>query len=285
MLDYEKILNWQFAPVVHSYTKKDCILYALALGFGNNPTDPNELQYVYELNLHTFPTMAVALGHPGAWLSSPESGIDMTKVLHGAQSLEIIKALPVEATIVAHTKVLDVIDKGVEKGAVLVTERKLYDQASNEHYCTQQAIIMARGNGGFGGPVANVPAPHVLPERKPDTVIEMETSPQAALLYRLSGDYNPLHADLELAEKLGFAAPILHGLASYGVAARAVLQACEITVADRLKSFVLRFTSPVYPGETISTEIWKDSDVVSFRSKVKERDVVVLNNGKAELST
>ncbi|MBT7952843.1 MAG: 3-alpha,7-alpha,12-alpha-trihydroxy-5-beta-cholest-24-enoyl-CoA hydratase [Gammaproteobacteria bacterium] len=283
MLDYEKILNWQFAPVIQSYTKKDCILYALALGFGNNPTDSNELQYVYERNLLTFPTMAVALGHPGAWLSSPESGIDMTKVLHGAQSLEVFNPLPVEATIIAHTKVLDVIDKGVEKGAVLVTERKLYDQASNEHYCTQQAIIMARGNGGFGGSAAKVPAPHVLPERKPDTVIEIETSPQAALLYRLSGDYNPLHVDLELAEKLGFTAPILHGLASYGVAARAVLLACEINGADRLKSFELRFTSPVYPGETICTEIWKDNDVVSFRSKVKERDVVVLNNGEAVL--
>lgn len=282
MLDYEKILNWQFAPVVQSYTKKDCILYALGLGFGNNPTDPNELQYVYERNLLSFPTMAVALGHPGAWLSSPESGIDMAKVLHGAQSLEIIKPLPVEATIVAHTKVLDVIDKGVEKGAVLVTERKLYDQASNDHYCTQQAIIMARGNGGFGGPVTKLPAPHVLPERKPDTVIEIKTSPQAALLYRLSGDYNPLHVDLELADRLGFAAPILHGLASYGVAARAVLQACEISDGNQLKSFGLRFTNPVYPGETISTEVWKDNDAVSFRSKLKERDVVVLNNGRAE---
>jgi acyl dehydratase len=285
MLDYEKILNWQFAPVVQTYSKKDCMLYALGLGYGNNPTDENELQYVYEKNLKTFPTMAVVLGHPGSWLSNPESGIDMTKVLHGAQSLEVIKALPVEGTIVAHTQVLDVIDKGIKKGAVLVTERKLYDQTTNEHYCTQQAIILARGNGGFDGPVTKVPAPHELPERKPDTVIEIETSPQAALLFRLSGDYNPLHVDLELADNLGFAAPILHGLASYGVAARAVLQGSEISDCNQLKRFSLRFTNPVYPGETISTEIWKDNDVVSFRSKVKERDVMALNNGRAELFT
>jgi acyl dehydratase len=283
MLDYEKILNWQFAPVIQSYTQKDTMLYALGIGFGMQPTNANELQYVYETDLLTFPTMAVVMGHPGSWLSSPESGIDMAKVLHGAQSLEIFKALPVEGTIVAHTKVLDVIDKGVEKGAVLVTERKLFDQSSNEHYCTQQSIIMARGNGGFGGPANKVPAPHVLPEREPDTVVQIKTSPQAALLYRLSGDYNPLHVDLELAEKLGFAAPILHGLASYGIAARAVLQACEINDGNKLKSFGLRFSNPVYPGETISTEIWKDNDVVSFRSKVKERDVVVLNNGNAVL--
>ncbi len=284
MLEYEKVLNWQFEPVVQSYTKKDSILYALGLGFGLNPTDADELQYVYEKNLRTFPTMAVVMGHPGSWLSNPESGIDMTKVLHGEQSLEIHRALPVEGSIVAHTKVLEVIDKGADKGAVIITGRKIYDQQSKELYCTQQATIMARGNGGFGGPVTSVPRPHALPEREPDTEIEISTSPQAALIYRLSGDYNPLHVDPDLAAQLGFAAPVLHGLASYGVAARAVLQACEVSDPDKLTSFGLRFSKPVYPGETIITEVWKDDDVVSFRSRLKERDVVVLNNGKAVFS-
>jgi acyl dehydratase len=283
MFEYEKILNWQFAPIVQSYTQRDTILYALGLGFGNKPCDANELQYVYEKDLRTFPTMAVVMGHPGSWLSSQESGIDMTKVLHGGQSLQIVKPLPVEGTIVAHTKVLDVIDKGVEKGAVLITERKLFDEKSNQLYCTQQATIMARGNGGCGGSTNKVPVPHTLPDREPDAVVEIKTLPQAALLYRLSGDYNPLHVDAELAKKVGFSAPILHGLASYGIAARAVLEACEVSDAYKLKSFSLRFSNPVYPGETISTEIWKDDDVVSFRSRVTERDVVVLNNGKAVL--
>jgi acyl dehydratase len=284
MFEYEKILNWPFAPVVQSYTEKDCILYALGLGLGENPTDANELQYVYEKGLRTFPTMAVVLGHPGAWLTDPESGIDMTKVLHGEQSLDIHKPLPVEATVVAQTKVVEVVDKGADKGAVLITERRLHDQQTKELYCTQRSVIMARGNGGFGGPVTSVPRPHALPERDADYIIEIRTSPQAALLYRLSGDYNPLHVDLELAARLGFAAPVLHGLASYGVAARAVLQACEESDADRLKSFSLRFSKPVYPGETISTEVWMDEDVVSFQSRVLERDVVVLNNGRAVLS-
>lgn len=284
MFEYEKILNWPFAPVVQSYTKKDCILYALGLGFGEHPTDANELQYVYEKGLRTFPTMAVVLGHPGAWLTDPESGIDMTRVLHGEQSLDVHIPLPVTGTVVAQTKVVEVVDKGADKGAVIITERILHDQQSNELYCTQRSVIMARGNGGFGGPVTSVPSPHALPERDADTIIEIKTSPQAALLYRLSGDYNPLHVDLELAARLGFAAPVLHGLASYGVAARAVLLACEESDADKLKSFGLRFSNPVYPGETISTEIWRDEDVVSFRSRVTERDVVVLNNGSAVLA-
>ena len=284
MFDYEKILNWPIEPVVQSYTKKDVMLYALGLGFGQNPTDDSELQYVYEKGLKTFPTMAVIMGHPGPWLTDPDTGIDMTKVLHGEQSLQIHQPLPVEGTTLAHTKVVQVIDKGVDKGAVIITERTLFDEESNAHYCTQQATIMARGNGGFGGPESSVPKPHTLPERKADNVVVIATSPQAALLYRLSGDYNPLHADPKLAEKVGFDAPILHGLASFGIAARAVLQACEVNDADKLKSISLRFSKPVYPGETISTEVWKDDEIISFRSTVTERDVIVLNNGKVEVS-
>ena len=228
--------------------------------------------------------MAVIMGHPGPWLTDPGTGIDMTKVLHGEQSLQIHQPMPVEGTTLARTKVVQVIDKGVDKGAVIITERTLFDKESNAHYCTQQATIMARGNGGFGGPEDSVPKPHTLPEREADDVVEITTSPQAALLYRLSGDYNPLHADPELAKKVGFDAPILHGLASFGIAARAVLQACDITNPDKLSFISLRFSNPVYPGETISTEVWRDKDVVSFRSIVTERDVVVLNNGKVEFS-
>ncbi|MFT5133008.1 MAG: acyl dehydratase [Gammaproteobacteria bacterium] len=284
MLDYKKILNWPFEPVVQSYTEKDSMLYALGLGFGSNPCDAKELQFVYEKGLRTFPTMGVVLGHPGAWLSDPGSGVDMTKVLHGEQSLYNHKPLPVEGTIVARTKVLNVIDKGSDKGAVIITERKLTDEQSGELYSTQLSTIMARGNGGFGGPETSIPKPHVVPERDADEVVNIQISPQAALLYRLSGDYNPLHADPGLAKKVGFDAPILHGLASFGVAARAVLQACDVDDADRLTSIALRFSKPVYPGETMSTEVWQDGDEISFRSKVIERDLVVLNNGKVELS-
>jgi len=284
-LNYEKILNWRFEDVIQSYSERDSIIYALSLGLGFNPTDPNELKFVYEKDLVTFPTMAVVMGHPGPWMTDPESGIDFVKVLQGEQHLEIHKPLPPEGSVIGRTRVVDVIDKGEEKGALIITERKLYEQISGDLLSTQTATIFARGNGGFGGPVTSAPAPHALPDREPDTVVDIPTSTQAALLYRLNGDYNPLHADPTLAGKAGFEAPILHGLASYGIAARAVLKAFDIEDASRLKSFDLRFSSPVYPGETIRTDLWKDEHGVSFRSWVAERNVLVLNNGRAEFGS
>ena len=278
---YDKILNWPFDDVVETYAMRDSIIYALGLGFGSNPTDPDELKYVYEDGLRTFPTMPVVLGHPGPWMTDPESGIDYVKVLHGEQHLEIHHDLPVEGTVVAENKVIDVVDKGADKGALITSERKLYEQTSGDLLCTQKSVIFARGNGGFGGPVTASPKPHMLPDREPDATVDIPTSPQAALLYRLNGDYNPLHADPAIAEKAGFKAPILHGLASFGIAARAVLQSLNNTDSSRLKSFGLRFSAPVYPGETISTEIWRDGNEVSFRARVPERDVIALTNGLA----
>ena len=278
---YEKILNWPFDEVVETYAMRDSIVYALGLGFGFNPTDPDELKYVYEDGLRTFPTMPVVLGHPGPWMTDAESGIDYVKVLHGEQHLEIHQDLPVEGTVVAENKVTDVVDKGADKGALIVNERKLYEQASGDLLCTQKSVIFARGNGGFGGPVTASPNPHALPDREPDATVDIPTSTQAALLYRLNGDYNPLHADPAIAEKAGFKAPILHGLASFGIVARAVLQSLNNTDSSRLKSFGLRFSAPVYPGETIRTEIWRDGNEVTFRARVPERDVIALTNGIA----
>ena len=278
---YKKILNWPFDEVVETYAMRDSIVYALGLGFGFNPTDPDELKYVYEDGLRTFPTMPVVLGHPGPWMTDPESGIDYVKVLHGEQHLEIHQDLPVEGTVVAENKVTDVVDKGADKGALIVNERKLYEQASGDLLCTQKSVIFARGNGGFGGPVTASPNPHALPDREPDATVDIPTSTQAALLYRLNGDYNPLHADPAIAEKAGFKAPILHGLASFGIVARAVLQSLNNTDSSRLKSFGLRFSAPVYPGETIRTEIWRDGNEVTFRARVPERDVIALTNGIA----
>jgi acyl dehydratase len=280
-LNYKKILDWPFEDVIQSYSERDTIIYALSLGLGFNPADPGELNFVYEKGLQTFPTMAVVMGHPGPWMTDPETGIDIVKVLHGEQHLEIHKPLPTEGSIIGRSNVVEVVDKGAGKGALITTERKLYEQESGDLLNTQSAVIFARGNGGFGGPVTSGPAPHALPDRKPDTVVDIPTSTQAALLYRLNGDYNPLHADPALAKKAGFESPILHGLATYGIAARAVLRAFDVKDAARLKSIGLRFSAPVYPGETIRTDIWKDGDIISFRASVAERDVTVLNNGRA----
>ena len=282
-LNYKKILNWPFADVRQSYSERDSIIYALSVGLGFNPTDPNELKFVYEKGLVTFPTMAVVMGHPGPWMTNPETGIDFVKVLHGEQHLEIHRPLPIKGSIIGRSRVVDVVDKGVDKGALIITERKIYEEKSGELLSTQNSAVFARGNGGFGGPVTSGPTPHALPDREPDNVVDIPTSTQAALLYRLNGDYNPLHADPEIAEKAGFEAPILHGLASYAIAARAVLKAFDIDDASKLESFGLRFSAPVYPGETIRTDIWKDGNVILFRAKIVERDVIVLNNGRAAI--
>jgi acyl dehydratase len=282
-LNYKKIVNWPFEDVIQSYSERDSIIYALSLGLGSNATDPSELKFVYEKELQTFPTMAVVMGHPGPWMQDPETGIDFIKVLHGEQHLEIHKPLPTEGSIIGRTRVVDIIDKGADKGALIIIERKLYEQKTGDLLNTQSAIIFARGDGGFGGPATSAPAPHSLPDRDPDRVVDIPISTQAALLYRLNGDYNPLHADPVIAKKAGFEAPILHGLASYGIAARAVLKALDNGDASELRSFGLRFSAPVYPGETIRTDVWKDGNIVSFRASVVERDMTVLKNGRAEI--
>jgi acyl dehydratase len=279
---YDTVLNWPFEDIVQEYSQRDSMLYALGLGLGFEQLDPAELRFVYEKELAVFPTMAVVLGHPGPWMTQPQVGVNMIKVLHAEQHLEIHQPLPASGAVIAKNRVQEVIDKGADKGALIVTERKLYDRDSGDCYCTQKSVAFARGDGGFGGPVTAGEPPAQIPDREPDYVIDIPVSTQAALLYRLSGDYNPLHADPSIAQKAGFDRPILHGLASYGVAARALLSAFPDKDPADLKRFGLRFSAPVFPGETIETSIWQEAGQLAFRSRVAARDKVVLNNGYAE---
>lgn len=280
--DPQKLLDWKFEDIEHTYTDKDTILYALGAGCAANPVaEPDDLRFVYEKNLVALPTMAVVISYPGFWLGNKETGVDAAKVLHGEQALTLHKPLPAAATIVGKGRVTDILDKGAEKGAVLYSERTLFDKASGEKIATMTSTTMLRGNGGFGGKSGPQPEPHALPEGAPDTTVDIKTADNAALIYRLSGDRNPLHADPEVAAKGGFKAPILHGLCTYAVAGRAILRACCGNEPARLTGLKVRFSSPVYPGETIRTEIWKSKGQASFRARVVERDIVVLNNGLA----
>jgi len=281
-IDYQKLKNWKFEDLEHSYSKRDTMLYALGLGCGADPMDMDDLRYVYEEDLLALPSMAVVLGYPGFWLKDPETGADWRKVLHGEQGLRVFAPLPVEGTVIGRSRVTEIIDKG-DKGALLYSTRDIFDKASGKLLASVQGTTVLRGDGNFGGPAGPVPPIHALPERAPDASLDIATIPQAALIYRLSGDYNPLHADPRIAKGAGFPKPILHGLCTYGVAARAVLKLACDNDPSKLKRFDLRFSSPVYPGETIRTEIWSDGSQVSFRARVVERDVVVLNNGLAEV--
>jgi len=282
-IDYQKLKNWHFPDLEHRYEAKDTILYALGVGCGADPMDRTELPFVYEEGLKALPTMAVVLGYPGFWLKDPQTGVDWRKILHGEQGLVIHKPLPASGTVIGRSRVTEIVDKGPGKGALLYSDRQVFDKATGDLLATLTSTTFIRGEGGFGGPSGPAPEPHILPERAPDETVDLKTLPQAALIYRLSGDYNPLHADPDVAASAGFERPILHGLCTYAVAGRAILRACCGNDPARLRRFDLRFSAPVMPGETVRTEIWRDGSRVSFRARVVERDIVVLNNGLAEV--
>jgi len=283
-MDFDALNNWKFEDIEHTYTERDTMLYALGLGFGEDPNDVKELAYVYEDGLKTMPSMALVLGYPGFWLKDPKTGITWQKVLHGEQWLDVHKPLPVAGTVIGRTRIDQISDKGEGKGAVLYLTRDIIDKASDELLAQVKMSTFCRGDGGFGGENLPGPKPAVIPDRAPDHVCELATLPRQALIYRLSGDYNPLHADPAVARSVGFDRPILHGMATYGIAGRAVLKTVCDYDATKLVGLDVRFSAPVYPGETVRVEIWQDGKEIRFRASVVERDLVVLNNGAARLA-
>ena len=283
-LDFEALSNWDFEEIKQTLTERDTILYALGLGFGEDPTDKKELAFVYEDGLKAVPSMAVILGYPGFWLRDPKTGVNWQKVLHGEQWLDIYKPLPTHGRIVGRSKIDFIADKGEGKGAVIYQSRDIIDADSGEKLARVAMSAFCRGDGGFGGENQAGPAPAVLPDRAPDHICDIDTLPRQALIYRLSGDFNPLHADPDVARSVGFDRPILHGLATYGLAARAILKTLLDYDSARLVGLDVRFSAPVYPGETVRFEIWEEDGEARFRASIPARDVVVLNNGAARFA-
>ena len=281
---YDKLLALKIPDVERTYTKRDAIFYALSLGFGQDPTDADQLAFVLENDPKVLPTFPVVVAQPGMWARELDTGMDWVKIVHGEHHVEIHKPLPASGSVVSHTRVIDAIDKGPGKGALVISQRKVQDKASGELYATITQTTFGRGDGGFGGPQRTSPKPHPIPERAPDVVCDLPTRPEMALLYRWNADMNPLHSDPAIAAKAGYPRPILHGLATFGVAAHAILKEMCGYEPARFKSIAGRFSAPVYPGETIRTEIWRDGSMVSFRARLVERDVVVLNHGRVEIS-
>ena len=279
---YDEIMNLKPSVDTFTYTERDAMLYALGIGFGRDPMNLAELPYVYENGLKAVPTLATVI----AWGNSSvgKTGINYLMVVHGEQRLAIHKTLPTSATIMAEERIVGAFDKGKDKGAVLVTEKVIKLKDTGEKLCTLGGTIFARGDGGFGGPKEGAPVPHPIPDRAPDLAQSCDTRPDQAFLYALSGDRNPLHRDPNVAKMAGFPRPILHGLCTYGTACRAIVETVCKNDASKIVGFDVRFSAPVFPGETIVTEMWIDGPVVSFRSKLKERDVIVINNGKCTLA-
>ena len=278
---YPDVLDLKAEGQTFAWGERETMLYALGIGLGADPMNETELPFVYENDLKSVPTLATVV----AWGAGPgvgNMGINFLMVVHGAQKVELHQPMPTAAKITADSRVLGAYDKG-PKGAVIVTETVLKDQGSGAKIATLTSSIFARGDGGFGGPVDGAPEPHEVPNRAPDQSIDLTTRPDQALLYRLSGDRNPLHSNPTVAKMAGFPRPILHGLCTYGLTCRAVLQSYADYQPDRIKSHEARFSSPVFPGETVTVDLWKDGDVISFEARVKARDVTVIKNGKSVL--
>jgi acyl dehydratase len=265
------------------YTRRDTMLYALGVGAGQ-ADDPAELPYVFEQDLRALPSMAVVLASPGFWQDDPRFEIDWKRLLHAEQSCEFLAPLPVEGEVKGVSYIDAIEDKGAGRGALLRVVREIYDAADDRLLSRVKQTSFLRGDGGCGSAGATITPLSAVPDRPADISVRLNTRIEQALIYRLSGDYNPLHADPEIAQAAGFARPILHGLCTYGFATRAILaQVCGEDPA-RLRQIDCRFTSPVYPGDELEVLIWQESNEnVAFRVNVPGRNVTVLDRGAAIL--
>jgi len=281
-LDYDKLIATRSDNIERIYGDVETMLYAQSVGFGRDPIDRKELAYVYEQgdSLLTVPTMASAIVPD---MFPPNLGWDYSQVLHVEQRTQLYRPLPPAAELRLDKRVVDVFDLGPKRGALFLFEVEGRLARDGTVLFTVGATVLARGDGGFAGPSGTGPAPHRAPRREPDLSCDSTTRADQALLFRLNGDRNPLHADPDAAAAAGFPIPILHGLCTYGIACRAVLK----TICDYdhtlIEGFDARFSLPVLPGDTITTDMWQDGNIVSFQCSVKERNSVVLRNGKCTL--
>lgn len=286
VFDPDRLLAQPPRETVAAHGPRDVILYALGVGVGiEGPTQPETLRFAYEKELAVLPTMGTVLAWPGFWMKDPKYGIDWKRVLHAEESLEVPGPLPTEGEVRGVLRMEEVYDKGADKGALLLTRRDLFDAGSGHLLATERRTLFLRGDGGRGGKTSQPPAPHAVPDRAADVCVSLPTRPDQALLYRLNGDPNPLHIDPDVAVAGGFRMPILHGLCTYGVAGRALLQSICSNDAARFRRMDCRFSAAVEPGDTLATEIWHEGPGrAAFRTRAEERDVVVLNNGRFEYS-
>jgi acyl dehydratase len=281
VLDVERLRAYSISECRERYDARDAILYALGVGAGLSDT-VDETDFVYERTVSALPTMALVLGTPGFWPMDPRVGLDWPQILHGEQSLILHRPLEPQGEVIGKAFIGELADKGPGKSALLRSGRTL-SAPSGELVAEIEEIWVLRGAGGFGGErdLPHDPLPP-MPERPSEAQLDLPTSRQQAMLYRLSGDRNPLHVDPATAKLGGFERPILHGLSTMGLVGRALIHLCAGGQAHRLRAIRVRFTAPVEPGETIRTEIWREANGdVRFRALSVERGFVVIDGGLA----
>lgn len=283
-IDYPAVLNLKSEAVPYFWSDREVMLYALGIGMGADPLNERELQFVNEAfaspkPLKVVPTFASVC----VWNARP-GVIDLNRVMvvDGERDITFHKPVPVAATVAADARVCGVYDKGENRGAIIQNEVIVRD-SKGDKIVTIASSIVARGDGGFGGPSEGMPSPHQVPRRAPDRSIDIPTRPDQALLYRLSGDRNPLHADPEFARRAGFPKPILQGMCTYGLTCTAVLRTYADYDPSAFHRHRVRFSAPVFPGEIITINLWKDGNSISFEAHVRERQAIVAKNGQTVL--
>ncbi|MBW2237232.1 MAG: MaoC family dehydratase N-terminal domain-containing protein [Deltaproteobacteria bacterium] len=290
-IDRDKALGASLGESQGCYEPDDVILYHLGVGAGFDATDPAELEYTFEKNLKVLPSFAVVAGSSftsrarktrsgGGGLFNVE-GLEFNPamLLHGEQEITLHRPLPTSASFTTKSRVADIFDKG--KAALVVFENNSIDDAGEPLFSSRTSAFI-RGEGGFGGP-SGPKVGNVAPERAPDGVVERPTLAQQALLYRLNGDKNPLHADPEFAKMGGFDTPIIHGLCSYGIACKAIIDDALAGDVSQVASYAARFRGVGFPGETYLISYWKEGDTILLEAKSKERDAIIISNAAITL--
>ena len=280
-IDPEKAVGQSLGSVEAAYEKDDVILYHLGLGAGAAATDPRELEYTYEKNLKVLPSYAVVAGSRRplggtrrGFNEIPGLSFNLAMLLHGEQDVEIHQPLPTQARITSESRIANIYDKG--KAALVIMEGETRDDSGEPLFTTRMSLFV-RGEGGFGGD-SGPKAGNQRPDRKPDGEVESKTLPQQALLYRLNGDKNPLHADPEFAKLGSFDKPIIHGLCSYGIVCKAVVDDALDGDTTRVARYQARFAGVAFPGETYRTSWWREGDTILIEARAVERDAIIISN-------
>jgi acyl dehydratase len=286
-LDYQYLMSLPPLVVHQRFSARDTIIYALGVGAGlAAATDPAYLRFVYEKDLVALPTMATVLAYPGFWSRDPKYGITWQKLLQRDQSIEIHGAIPIEGEVRGEMTIDEIYDRGRDKGALMHFSRRIFDAAGGNLIATVRQTNLLRADGGFGGPPEPASPRPSAPQAPPDLVVRLQTRPDQALLYRLSGDLNSLHVDPAVAAASGFERPILHGLASLGVVGLAFAGRSIGTAPRRVRRFEARFSNPVYPGETFDVSVWRDAaGNAAFEARVVERDTMVIRDGRIDFES
>ena len=275
-IDPEKARGAKISEGSGTWTKDQVILYHLGVGAGDPPTDPGELEYTYEKNLKVLPSFGVipVFGALGGLGDVPGLSFNFAMLLHGEQDIELHQPIPTEAVVTSAGRIAEVYDKG--KAALVILEAVTKDDSGKPLF-TNRFSLFLRGEGGFGGD-SGPKAGNLPPDREPDGVIEKRLLPQQALIYRLSGDKNPLHADPEFAKMGGFDRPIIHGLCSFGVVCKAIVDGVLDGDSARVARYRARFAGVGYPGETYAISYWKEGDKILIQAKSKDRDAPIISN-------